>query len=390
MHKLPVFGLIFEGIALFLLIIFLVKFTTEYFKFRKINSLYKNTDYTRGYLKKTITRSIPFMPSKNSEKYKRYAKLLTSAGWRISVENFYLLRFALLIIGFALFVSIHITNVTNSIKDIKQDLAVNTSMVEAPLSRTTENISKEVALYEFIAQRFNDTTVLLNPKNKEILIAKIQDTIKESGISIVEQPNLVATRLYVKLLKIALINNSYTQYVFIILFSFLLYKLPVYLAYFKMKLMANKAEWEIVNLMNIFTIFGTLPPHDIRNVLENMKLAADVFQPTISELFEGVKNGKGNDVFDEVLNKTEHKDLYKLIEVMKIARTTGLYGEVGKMNKRIEAKLKRIEIDNIRRRESKLRYVMIPLAMMILFASLYFMLGTNFISNPSNLMQINN
>lgn len=330
------------------------------------------------------------MPSKNSEKYKRYAKLLTSAGWRISVENFYLLRFALLIIGFALFVSIHITNVTNSIKDIKQDLAVNTSMVEAPLSRTTENISKEVALYEFIAQRFNDTTVLLNPKNKEILIAKIQDTIKESGISIVEQPNLVATRLYVKLLKIALINNSYTQYVFIILFSFLLYKLPVYLAYFKMKLMANKAEWEIVNLMNIFTIFGTLPPHDIRNVLENMKLAADVFQPTISELFEGVKNGKGNDVFDEVLNKTEHKDLYKLIEVMKIARTTGLYGEVGKMNKRIEAKLKRIEIDNIRRRESKLRYVMIPLAMMILFASLYFMLGTNFISNPSNLIQINN
>lgn len=385
---MSIYSLIFQGIAIFLLAFFMIRLTIEYIGYRKVKRLYKNSDYTKAYIKKRIEKNIPLIPRKESVKHQYYTRLLLNAGWKGSIEYFYLLRCSLLILCIVFSISFYTTNVNLSMEYLKKDLTARTSLVESPLPNNPENIKNEVDMYEYLEMKYASSDEILNPSYRDAVLSNIQRSLQDSGFVIKEQPQILADRMYYKLVKIKLMKNNIDKYAFILLLSFIAYKIPIYLLHFKIRLMSNKMDWEVVNLMNIYTIFGSLPPYDILNILENMVIAADIYKPLITELYEGVKNGKGDEIFHEVMEKTENKDLFKLIEIMKMSRSTGIYSEVNKMNKRVESRLKKIEINNIRRRDSKLRYVMIPLAIMALFASLYFMLGTSYINNPSNLIQI--
>lgn len=374
--------------AAFLLLVLIAIVTYEFINYRRMK-----VDFTeellRSHLRSTFRKYIFFLPQPNGAKFKHIQKLITDAGWTISVESFYLVRVAMLTVGFILLVSVKFTNIEVSIQEIVDDVNFKKSGFDTEaiyIKETAENIDKDRAIYDRVDTLFKDNSKLFNVKLRDDNIAEIEQIIINSGIELAESTYAAARKNYFKLLAVRLIENDYTQYAAIFLLILALYFLPIFLAMIKISLIMSKKDWEVLNLINVFSIFGMLPPYDIKVVLENMLIVSNVYKPIITELYEGVKNAKGDELFDSVLEKIDNDDMYKLIESIKISNTTGLLNEAEKLMRKNESRLKKIDIKNIKKREAKLRYALIPLALVMLIGSLYFMLGTNFISNPNNLL----
>lgn len=286
-------------------------------------------EYIRVIHTKTARKLYPFVPRPNSCKYKNTKKFLTSVGWKISVEGIYLCKWCLFAFVLFILVTIQTTNRTIELREIVRDVNFNHNLVETLREETQVNLALEIELYDLIDKSIAKDEELFNKKNKQRYVTLIENTIVKQGIEIGEDLRNTAQRMYYKVLQTRLLRNEITPYVYIFLISILIYHLPDILGQIKRKLIEDKKNWEILNCMIVFSIFGRMPPFSVLTILEHMVIATDVYKPLLEALIEGLKKGgKQEEAFDAALEAVDRDELYELIETMKIARRTGLVNSV--------------------------------------------------------------
>lgn len=378
--------ILLQALATLLLIVILSLYIAYAARNLMLKRLFSQ-EYIRVIHTKTVRRLYPFVPRHNSRKYKNTKRFLTSVGWKISVEGIYLCKWCMFALVFFMLITIQTTNRTIELREIVQDVNFNHNLVETLRADTQENIALEIELYDLIDKSIVKDDELFSKKNKQRYITFIEDTIVKQGIAIGDDLKNTAQRIYYKVVHTRLLRNEITPYVYILLISILIYHLPDILGQIKRKLIEDKKNWEILNCMIVFSIFGRMPPFSVLTILEHMVIATDVYKPMLEALIEGLKKGgKQEEAFDTVLEAVDRDELYELIETMKIARRTGLVNSVENVDDSIANAIKWIEIENISRRRIKMLYAMTAMAVVMGLGCIYFAYGLTVISNPANML----
>ena len=347
--------------------------------------------FSQGYVNVIQTKAIrqfyPLIPRPDSARYKRTVKFLTSIGWRNSVESIYLCKWCMAAVVFFVLVTMQTTNSVIEVKEIVQDVNYNHNMIETLNAGTMENIALEIQLFDLVEGSLVKSSEIYDKNKKQIYIEYIENQIIKQGLEIGTDLGTTAERLYYKVLDTRVIKNGFSPYIYIFLTSWLAYFIPDILGQVKKKLNEDKKNWEILNCMIVFSIFGKMPPFSVMTVLEHMILVTEVYKPLLEKLMEGLKKGgKQEEVFNAVLEAVDREELYELIEMMKIARKTGFVNSVDNLDDAIANTIKWIEIENITRRRTKMLYAMSVTAVVIGLGCIYFAYGLTVISNPANML----
>jgi hypothetical protein len=154
-----------------------------------------------------------------------------------------------------------------------------------------------------------------------------------------------------------------------------------------LKLIEDKRDWEILNYIYVFSIFGRMPPFNIKNVLSNILAISDIYRPIINEALNSIKSGKGEASFDSLLQRVENQELYELLEAMRLSMSTGLLNMVDNIDEMALNQLKWLEIKSIKRRKSKQVIAMVPVVLIMLMAMVYFSYSLSTLSNPMNFIK---
>lgn len=354
----------------------------------KLKKLYKQ-EYIKSINIKTVRKLYPLVPKLGSKKYKNTKKFLASIGWNISVEGIYLYKWILFASMFFMLVTIKTTNSTIAIKEIAQDINYNRNVIETLKVNTPNSLDAERELYNLVDKKLEINSDIYEKQNKQKYIGDIEDLIVSHGIDTGENIRETAQRLYYKLLQTRLIKTGVSPYIYILLISALIYYLPDILGQIKCKLIEDKKNWEILNCLIVFSIFGRMPPYSVLSILEHMVIATEVYKPLLEGLIEGLKKGGDQEeAFDRALEAVDRDELYELIETMKLSRKTGLVNSVDNVDDTINNTIRWIEIENITRRRSKMLYAMSAMAIVMALGCIYFAYGLTIISNPANMLNI--
>ena len=360
--------------------------STFAFRMLKLRRMF-NKDYVRFIGAKAVSRLYPFIPRKESKKYKSTKRFLTSIGWRISVEDIYLFKWFLFSALLFILVTIQTTNIRIQVEDILQDVNYRHNMIETLREDTPENIYLEKQLFKLVDQELDKDNALYNSSNKQMYVEYIEHLLEKKGLEVGSEISAMASRLYYKVLETRILKSSFRPYIYILLIACLGYYLPDLLGQIKRKLIEDKKNWEILNCMIIFSIFGRTPPFSIQSILEHMIIATEVYRPLLERLLEGIKKGGAQEhAFDEALEVVDRDELYEIIETMKLARQTGLVNSVENIDDTIDNTIKWIEIENITRRRTKMLYAMTAVAVVMALGCIYFAYGLTVISNPANMI----
>lgn len=352
----------------------------------KLKKLYKQ-EYIKSINIKTARKLYPLVPKTDSKKYKSTKRFLTSIGWNISVEGIYLYKWIMFAAVFFVLVTIKTTNSTLALKEIAQDINYNHNIIETLKVNTVENLNAERELYNLVDKQLEVNGDIYEKQNKQKYIENIEKFIMLQGIDTGEDIRETAQRLYYKLLQTRLIKNGINPYIYILLISALAYYLPDILGQIKRKLIEDKKNWEILNCLIVFSIFGRMPPYSVLSILEHMVIATEVYRPLLEGLIEGLKKGGDQEeAFNRALEAVDRDELYELIETMKLSRKTGLVNSVDNVEDTISNTIKWIEIENITRRRSKMLYAMSAMAIVMALGCIYFAYGLTIISNPANML----
>jgi hypothetical protein len=375
-----------QTVATLILIIVLslaIAFVTRNMKLKRLFS----QEYIRVIHTKTLRKLYPFVPKPNSIKYRNTKKFLTSIGWKISVEGIYLCKWCMFALSFFILVTIQSTNKAIELKEIVQNVNYNHNLIETFRVDTPENVALEIQLYHLVDKKISKDDEIYRARNKQRYIAYIEDLIKQQGVQTTDDLKTTAQRLYYKVIQTRLIRNGINTYIYIVLISILIYHLPDILGQIKRKLIEDKKNWEILNCMIVFSVFGRMPPFSVLNILEHIVIVTDVYKPLFEALIEGLKKGgKQDEAFDAALETVDRDELYELLETMKIARRTGLIHSVDDVEDTINNTIKWIEIENITRRRTKMLYAMTAMAVVMGLGCIYFAYGLTVISNPANMI----
>ncbi|HWQ29714.1 MAG TPA: hypothetical protein VN549_01890, partial [Negativicutes bacterium] len=106
-------------------------------------------EYAKRKLMKDACRFLPLMPENNSKRYHNTEALLREAGYRISIEGFYLTKTILFVIGFIFFVSVQTTNSFILYKSILSDINMGKSVLDqkAEANKHKLGLEKDIFLY---------------------------------------------------------------------------------------------------------------------------------------------------------------------------------------------------------------------------------------------------
>jgi hypothetical protein len=352
----------------------------------KLKRLFSN-EYIRVINRKTVRKLYPFVPKPSSNKFIRTKYFLTSVGWKISVEDIYLCKWGMFAVTLFMLVTIQTTNATIELKDIVQNVNYNHNIIETLNVETEQNIALEKQLYNLVDEMLKNNKEIYDKQKKHIYIENIESLLSDQRLEVGDRLKTTAQRLYYKVLQTRIIRNSITPYIYIIMFSILVYHLPDMLGQIKRKLIEDKKNWEILNCMIVFSTFGRMQPYSVLNILEHMAIATEVYKPLIEALIEGIKKGgRQQEAFDTALESVDRDELYELIETMKLAKVTGLVNAVDDLDDTITNTIKWIEIENIKRRRAKMLYAMSAMAVVIGLGCIYFAYGLTVISNPANML----
>jgi hypothetical protein len=362
---------------------FLGSFAFRRFKLQRLF----NKDYIRFMGTKKRSRCYPFVPRRESKKYESTRSFLRATGWLLSVEDIYLWKWFLFSIALFILITIRTTNIHIQAEDILQDMNYRRNIIETLREDTSENIYLEKQVFELANDRLKDDKELYNVLNKQTYVEYIEHLLEQKGMERGGESSGMASRLYYKILQIRMLQRSVAPYVYIFLVACLAYHLPDLLGQIKRKLIEDKKNWEILNCMIIFSIFGRMPPFSIQSILEHMIIATEVYKPLLEQLLEGIKKGGLQEgAFDSALESVDRDELYEIIETMKRAKQTGLVNSVEGMEDAIENTIKWIEIENISRRRTKMLYAMSSVAVVMALGCIYFAYALTVISNPANMM----
>ena len=345
--------------------------------------MYKDKDILKRYRIKTIRKFKFIVPREETFDYQKNKKLLQDAGWNISVEYFLLIKWVLAIVVFVFLCSMQTTNITTELKRIYNDVNYSKILIDEFAENNKGNIEAERKIMSLVKSKIKIDKHFMEPKNKPIFEEYIKNIIMESGMKVERDTNVTVRRIYNKLQMSQKLENPLRSYVMYLLLSFVAFMAPTMIALFRGKLIESKKSWEILNLLNIFTIYGKLPPYDLKVVLQNMIVTSSIYKNILSELYENIKLNRGQAAFDEVMKKIDNSELYEILEVMKDASLqAGMKNAVDEAEQMVELNIKWLEVENIKRREVKTRIAMIPVGIIFLLAMMYFSLGMSVLSNP--------
>lgn len=361
-----------------------------YFRYRRLKRIYR-ADYARKSCMDSISRLLPLMPHRNSRSFRYTEALIMDSGLRISVEGFHLLKAMLFILGLAFFVSINTTNMFLRYDSIVYDMSIGVALLEQSEKSTAISVSVEKEVFEYFDNRMTGDRYTLekleDQKDSLINIRRIEDEIRSKWGDLQEDSAITAGRIYKKLLKTRALEKEYGAYLSAILASVFLYFLPDAIAALKLKLIEDKRDWEILNCIYVFSIFGRMPPFNIRNVLSNILIASDIYKPVMTEALNNVKSGKGEGAFDSLLQKVDREELYELLETMRLSMSTGLLGLMDNIDEMAANQLKWLDIKSIKRRKAKQVIAMLPVVLIMLLAMIYFSYSLSTLSNPMNFIK---
>lgn len=382
--------IIIQVLALALLAITIFIFAVKYFRYQKIKRLY-SADYARINHLRSIGSLLPFMPRPMSRRYRETEKLIMDSGLRISVESFYLAKTMMFILGLVFFISIQTTNVFMLFDGIAGDLNIGKTLMDESLEADADTIRLERDIFGYIYTCFPKDKIsrseLTDNKNISMYIDYIELQIIGNWTGLRENTRVTAERMYEKLLRIRAIETDYLTYMGAIVAAVFLYFVPNIIANLKLKLIEDKRDWEILNYIYVFSIFGRLPPFNVKNVLSNILVISDIYKPIMSEALNSVKSGKGEGAFDSLLQRVEKEELFELLEAMRLSMSTGLLNIVDNIDEMASNQLKWLEIKSIKRRKTKQVIAMMPVVLIMLVAVVYFSYSLSTLSNPMNFIK---
>jgi hypothetical protein len=382
--------MIVQVLALIFLTVSISAFIYQYFKYQKIKKLYR-ADYAKRSCLRGIGRLLPLMPGFKSRRYKKTEGLIIDSGLGISVEGFYLIKTLLFIIGFVFIVSIQTTNTFILYNDIISDLNIEKTLLDMAIASDSDNLQLEKDIFKYIDSNIPRDKYTLkelaNVENSQMYIEYIEVQIKNKWTDTKEDTGAIAERMYKKLTRIRTIEKNYLLYLTALGMAVLLYFMPNIIGYIKLKLIEDKRDWETLNYIYVFSMFGRMPPFNIKNVLENTLVISDIYRPIINEALNNIKSGKGEGAFDRLLERVENQELFELLEAMRLSMSTGLLNIVDNIDEMAVNQLKWLEIKSIKRRKSKQVIAMVPVVLVMLMAMVYFSYSLSTLSNPMNFIK---
>ncbi|HYF75325.1 MAG TPA: hypothetical protein VD757_01950 [Candidatus Nitrosocosmicus sp.] len=362
----------------------------QHSRYQRVKKLYR-ADYARASLLKSISRLLPFMPSYKSRRYKAAEALIIDSGFKLSVEGFYLIKTALFIAGLVFFTSIQTTNIFMLYDSVINDLTLKRNLMDVSDRGGTERLELEREIFKYVNDMLPKEKAPLkeleSSNNIKMYTDYLELRIGNKWDRLEEDAGDIAERMYAKLLKIRAIETDYTVYFKSMAAAVSLFFMPNIIGSVKLKLIEDKRDWEILNYIYVFSIFGRLPPFNIKNVLINILVISDIYKPILSEALNGVKSGKGEAVFDGLLKRVENQELYELLEAMRLSMNTGLLDMMDNIDGMAANQLKWLEIKSIKRRKSKQVIAMVPVVLAMLMAVVYFSYSLSTLSNPMNFVK---
>ncbi|MDD3705239.1 MAG: hypothetical protein PHC45_04155, partial [Clostridiaceae bacterium] len=220
--------ILIQAIAIALLIAVVSVFVYQYFRYQKIKRLYR-ADYARKSCLKSISGFLPNMPRYKSRRYRNTETLIINSGLRISVEEFFLAKTLLFILGFIFFVSVQTTNMFIHYDDIIGNLNMEKTLFD-PIEPSNQNLQLEKEVFMYIDSSLPKREVTLKElkkeSNSEIFIEYIETQIKSKWAESKEHTGEIAERMYKKLIKIRKIEADYLIYLTSLIASIILYFIP--------------------------------------------------------------------------------------------------------------------------------------------------------------------
>jgi len=381
--------ILIQAIAIALLIAAASIFVHQYFRYRKIKRLYR-ADYARKSCLKSISRFLIFMPGYKSRRYKNTEGLIINSGLRVSVEEFYLAKTLLFVLGFVFFISVQTTNTFAFYDYVISDLNMGKTLIdEAAPNDYTLQLEKEVFIHidSSLPKGKAALKELKDENNSQVYIGYIEAQISSKWAGLEEYAGEMAERMYKKLIKIRRIETDYLIYLTSFILAIILYFIPNIIGHLKLILIEDKRDWEILNYIYVFSMFGRMPPFNIKNVLSNILVISDIYKPIINEALNNLNSGKGEEAFDNLLQKVENQELYELLESMRLSMSTGLLNIVDNIDEMAVNQLKWLEIKSLKRRKSKQVIAMVPVVLVMLAAAVYFSYSLSTLSNPMNYLK---
>ena len=381
--------ILIQAIAIALLITAIFAFVHQYFKYQKIKRLYR-ADYARKSCLKSISSFLPNMPGYKSKRYRNTEALIINSGLRVSIEEFYLVKTLLFVFGFIFFVSVQTTNIFILYDDIISDLNIEKTLIDATEPNDyTLQLEKDVFTYisSGLPKREVALKELKKESNSEIFIEYIEAQIRSKWAESGEHTGEMAERMYKKLIKTRTIEADYLIYLTSLIAAIIMYFIPNITGHLKLILIEDKRDWEILNYIYVFSMFGRMPPFSIKNVLSNILAISDIYYPIINEVLNNLNSGKGEEAFDSLLQKVENQELYELLESMRLSISTGLLNIVDNIDEMAGNQLKWLEIKSIKRRKTKQVIAMVPVVLTMLASMVYFSYSLSTLSNPMNYLK---
>jgi len=362
----------------------------QYIIYRKTRKIYKS-EYARLSLRKRLRKLLPLIPGKGSNRYAAVEGLIVNSGFNTSVEEFYLYKTLLFIVTLGILTSIQTTNAFIRYNNIVSDFNIGRTVMDSAGKAQAQDILKEEEMLAAVEKEIPKQIVPLRDLRDEgkyfAYIIQIEAVVSKQLGSSGEEVLKVADRLYKKLVRIRELEANYVVYLSSLLASILLYFLPNMLALLKLKLIEDKRDWEILNCIYVFSVFGRLPPFSIRTVLSNMLVVSDIFKPIVLEALNGVKSGNGEETFEALLDKVPNQELCELLEAMKLSMKTGFLDMVDNIDEMASNHIKWLEIKGIKRRKTKQVIAMLPVVLVMLLSAVYFSYSLSILSNPMNFIK---
>ena len=382
--------ILIQAFAIALLVTVISILAYQYFRYRRIKRLYR-ADYAKKSFIKSISRFLLTIPGYKSRRYKNAEGLIINSGLRISVEGFYLAKTLLFIFGLVFFLSIQTTNTFIRYDEIISDLNMEKTLIDAAAEPEANVLQLEKEVFTHIERNLSKREAslkeLTDEKNSRMFIDYIAVQINNKWTELGENAGEMAKRMYRKLISIRSIETDYLIYLTSFGLAIILYFIPDVIGHVKIMLIEDKRDWEILNYIYVFSMFGRMPPFNIKNVLSNILVISDIYKPMINEALNNIKSGKGEGAFEDLLRKVENQELYELFESMSLSMSTGLLNIVDNVDEMAVNQLKWLEIKSIRRRKSKQVIAMVPVVLVMLVSAVYFSYSLSTLSNPMNFIK---
>ncbi len=377
-------------VSLVLLAALTVTALQQLLQYNRLRKLYR-PDFIRSRFREKMWRLYPLMPKPEDLRYVRTAALLEQAGFCFSVESFYLAKVCLMSAACISLVNIQVTSVNLQCQAVIDDLNYNRTAIEAYRMPESQRTIMEQTLFRSAREAVKSGRPtfenLSSAEGRALYVEYISQMISVSGKDVREDTQEMAERLYEKLVKVSRIETQYHPYVQAFLVSVVMFFLPNMLAAIKIRLIEDKRDWEVLHCINVFSIFGRLPPYSLKAVLSAMLLVSELYSSRLGTLLNGVKSGKAEAVFEQEMQTVENQELYELLALLKLSANTGFQGIADAADEMAEDYQNWMEVKNLKRRKTKQLYAMVPVAAAMLLAAVYFSYSLTILTNPSNFIK---